>query len=175
MTKRPIYHAEFGRYLVALRESNKLMTGQPWTQSDAARFAAERGLPLTRLILRGLEEGKTKNPEADVLRAVADLYEVPYTDLVTRLVSSQFNLPLSDLSRHGLAIQPLREVPQNAQAELRQLRAEYNSLLRDVRDLNSALFRVLHHHPEKPAALSSRRRQRTGTEANSRPRGEPPG
>lgn len=89
MERRPVFHPDLGRYFAELRKAHG------WKQSQAAHFAARRGLAaLTRQVLLRLENGKTKNPEPDVLRAVGDLYGVPYEQLVTRCVEAQYGVEL---------------------------------------------------------------------------------
>jgi transcriptional regulator with XRE-family HTH domain len=89
---RPIFHAEFGRYLAKLREDK---TG--WTQSDAARFGRRHSPALSRNVIVHLEQGKTKDPEPEVLRALANLYGVEYLEIVTRFIESRYRI---DLTRH---------------------------------------------------------------------------
>lgn len=80
---RPVFYPDLGEYFEGLRAA------EGWSQSDAARFAAQRGLTaLTRQVLLRLENGATKNPEPDVLRAVADLYGQDYQHRVAASASS---------------------------------------------------------------------------------------
>lgn len=74
-----------------------LRDSRGWSQSDAARFARQRGLapPLSRNVLLRLESGETKFPEADVLRAVASLYEHDYQDVVNRCVVERYSVGLN--------------------------------------------------------------------------------
>jgi len=100
MARRPVFHPELGAFFEELREK------RGWTQSQAADLAQRRDLHvLTRQVLLRLEDGKTKNPEPEVLRAVAVLYEVPYDDLVAKWVATRFGTALSaegrDLVRHS--------------------------------------------------------------------------
>lgn len=81
---RPIFHAEFGRYLVELREQ------RGWSQSDAARFGEKHGL--TRQILLHLEAGKTKDPEPSVLRAIATTYGAEYDDIARRFITYRYGI-----------------------------------------------------------------------------------
>lgn len=95
VAERPVYLREFGRYCADLREA------KGWNQSDAARYAKQRGLKeLTRNIILRIEAGKTKNPEPAVLRALADLYGRQYREMVDRLVFLRYGLG-PDQSRHG--------------------------------------------------------------------------
>lgn len=84
VSKRPIFHAQFGEYLAGLREA------KGWNQSDAARFGVKKSKLLTRQVLLHLEAGKTKDPKPDVLRAVALLYGVPYEQIAAKHVACRF-------------------------------------------------------------------------------------
>jgi transcriptional regulator with XRE-family HTH domain len=92
---RPVFDAELGRFFVELRQQ------RGWTQRQAEDIAARRKLePLTRQVLWRLEKGKTKNPEPEVLRAVADLYDLAYQDVVSRFVQRRFGVVAED-DAHG--------------------------------------------------------------------------
>ena len=86
MPARPIFHAEFGKYLADLRDKRNM------SQSDAARFGRKLTPLLTRHVLLHMEAGKTKDPEPDVLRALAVLYEVPYEVIVEKLVACRYGI-----------------------------------------------------------------------------------
>lgn len=90
---RPVFHPEIGKFFSDLREA------KGWTQRQAEDIAERRKLSaLTRQVLWRLEKGKTKNIEPTVLRAIADLYEMPYGDLVQRWTLHRYGV---DLSRHN--------------------------------------------------------------------------
>jgi transcriptional regulator with XRE-family HTH domain len=93
---RPIFHKEFGVFLAKLREEK---TG--WSQSDAARFGAKHSPLLTRQVILHLEAGKTKDPEPEVLRALATLYGVPYEDIARRFIAQRYSIRMGDLIRHS--------------------------------------------------------------------------
>lgn len=86
MGSRPIFMPDLGTYFVSLRE------GRGWKQMQAAAIAHRRGIPLSYQALRGLEGGKTKSPDPAVLRAVAALYQVPYEQVVERVVAVRYGL-----------------------------------------------------------------------------------
>jgi transcriptional regulator with XRE-family HTH domain len=89
VSARPVFHKELGEFFVELR------TQRGWKQRQAASIAFRRRLKvLTRQVLLRLEAGRTKNPEPEVLRALAELYEMPYEDLVQRFVERRFGLAL---------------------------------------------------------------------------------
>lgn len=79
VSTRPIFHAEFGEYLVSLR------TKKEWTQSDAGRYARKENPRITRQVILHLEKGKTRNPKPDVLRVLAKIYDVSYDEIAEKL------------------------------------------------------------------------------------------
>lgn len=90
--ERPVFHPEFGGNLRELREQRK------WTQRRAAAIALQKGhAALTRQILIRLENGQVKNPEPEVLRAVAGLYNLPYEPLAATRCAD---------ARNGVAASP---------------------------------------------------------------------
>jgi transcriptional regulator with XRE-family HTH domain len=89
MERRPIFHADLGAYFRELRAA------KGWGQAEAAHYAERRHLDaVTRQVLLRLEVGKTKNPEPEVLRAVAYLYGVTYEELVIRCVEAQYEVEM---------------------------------------------------------------------------------
>lgn len=83
MPARPTFHPSLGQLFINLREA------QSWTQSDAARFAKQRGLrALSRQVLIRLEAGKTKLPDRSVLEGLATLYSVNYESLAAEVVAA---------------------------------------------------------------------------------------
>lgn len=87
MRPRPVFFADLGKFFVSLREAKN------WNQSQAADIATRRGLSrLSYNALRYLEEGKTKNPEPDVLRALATLYDVPYEELLAKFWETRYGV-----------------------------------------------------------------------------------
>jgi transcriptional regulator with XRE-family HTH domain len=100
MAERPIFSADLGAYFRAFRER------KGWNQRQTADIAERRGLPdLTYNTLRYLEEGKTKNPDPDVLKAVSALYDVPYETLVAECIRAQYGVTMhpvaqDDTSQH---------------------------------------------------------------------------
>lgn len=87
---RPVFYPELGAFFTELR------TNRAWTMRQTAALADRKGLnALTRQVLFRLEKGQIKNPEPDVLQAVAQLYDVPYPELVTRFVSRRYGIDLA--------------------------------------------------------------------------------
>jgi transcriptional regulator with XRE-family HTH domain len=86
---RPKYHPAMGLFFKELRES------RDWSQRQAAAIAERRGLTeLSRQILFRLERGQIKNPEPEVLRDVAALYDLSYADVVERFISARYGRDL---------------------------------------------------------------------------------
>ena len=85
--RRPVYHPELGSFFRELRKS------QGWTLRQAGDIAHRRGLTsLSRQVLFRLERGQTKNPEPEVLQALAKLYNFSYSVLVGRLTKARYGL-----------------------------------------------------------------------------------
>ena len=81
MTVRPVFHGQIGSELRELREA------RGWSQHQTVSLAKRRKLPpLSVQKLRYLEEGRTKHPDAEVLRALSALYGVNYDELVARFI-----------------------------------------------------------------------------------------
>jgi transcriptional regulator with XRE-family HTH domain len=79
---RPVYHPRLGALLRDLREA------KGWSVQQAVNAAAGKGhTALTWNSLTWLEAGKTKLPDAEVLKAVADIYELRYAELARGFVS----------------------------------------------------------------------------------------
>lgn len=92
---RPVFHPELGDLFRELR------TQRGWTMRQAALLSRERGyVALTRQILFRLERGQIKNPEPEVLKALALLYEMPYEVLAGQFVARRYGLPISNTEAH---------------------------------------------------------------------------
>lgn len=83
---RPVFHKEFGQYLIGLRNACR------WSQSDAARFAKQQDLGITRQMILHLEKGKTKDPAPQALRDMAVLYGTPYEMIVWKFIECRYGL-----------------------------------------------------------------------------------
>lgn len=84
---RAVYHPEVGKFFRGLRDK------RGWSQRQAVEIARRREIPsVTRQILIRLERGQTKNPEPEVLRGVAALYEMPYEELAGRFVAHRYGV-----------------------------------------------------------------------------------
>lgn len=138
---RPVYFKDLGRYLVALRETQK------WTQSRAAKRAAQLGLTaVTRQILLRMERGQIKDPEPAVLRELASLYKVEYSEITDRLIREKYG---PDLARHSQAVQsPHATVRQGADphaAEVRfaRLHEQHTALLEEFNRIADESFQIV--------------------------------
>lgn len=100
MAKRPVFSRDLGDYFRSLR------TARGWKQSQAANIASRRGIALSYQALRGLEDGKTKNPDKKLLEAVADLYEMSYEEIAARVIEKRFGVGQSATTEPGV---PFRE------------------------------------------------------------------
>jgi transcriptional regulator with XRE-family HTH domain len=84
---RPVFHAELGAFFRNVRVGRKLGLRQ------AVALAAQKRIPgITKTVLHSLETGRTKNPEPEVLHALARLYTVPYADLVAAFVNHRYGM-----------------------------------------------------------------------------------
>jgi transcriptional regulator with XRE-family HTH domain len=145
---RPVFHEAFGQHLKSLRDA------KGWTQSDVERYAIQRKLPVTRQIVLQLEKGKTKHPKPVVIRALGDLYGVPYEDLAARLVSDEFGT--IDLPRHAPTVRSRdKEGIAHVRSELASLRAHHSDLLRELRGVTQRMLDVLEEAEAKSAAVSA--------------------
>jgi transcriptional regulator with XRE-family HTH domain len=89
--ERPVRFKELGEFFLALR------TARGWTQSEAVRFARQRGhAALTRQVLLRLERGQTKNPEPEVLQAIAALYGEPYQRVLGRFLAQRYGIDIGE-------------------------------------------------------------------------------
>ncbi|MGV3518180.1 helix-turn-helix domain-containing protein [Luteitalea sp.] len=88
-TTRPVFHAGIGAKLVRARQAKN------WdSQSGAAQIAVvQKKLWLLKLsTLRALEEGRIKNPDPDLLRQVATLYDMDYAELARDFFEANYGV-----------------------------------------------------------------------------------
>lgn len=95
--KRPVFYPDLGLYFRSLRKSKGLGFRQAVTRAEGLKIAG-----LSRQILSGLEHGQTKDPDPEVLKAIAALYKEPYADIAWQVMAAKYGV---DLLRHGLAPQ----------------------------------------------------------------------
>jgi transcriptional regulator with XRE-family HTH domain len=87
VAKRRVFSTELGRYFAEIREAHG------WTQRQAEDIATRRGLEaLGRQTLWRLETGKVKFPSRETLRDFAELFDVPYDELVGVVVRHTYQV-----------------------------------------------------------------------------------
>lgn len=130
-TGRPVFNAALGTFFRQTREYRGLGLRQ------AAMAAVHSGLSrISKATLSGLERGRTKHIDPDVLRELALLYGLDYQDLAKRVVSVQYGLTDLSIDR-ALAVQhadpPLQDesatLLSELVAEIRSLRPEQRLLV----------------------------------------------
>jgi transcriptional regulator with XRE-family HTH domain len=143
---RPIFHRELGELLVTLR------TARAWSVQQAViQSRVKHPGVLTWNVLTRLESGKTKHPDAEALRALADLYELDYTVLATSFVVANYG---RDLLRHvGTGQQTPHQqgesrVPAPAriielETQLARERAEHAALISQITTVSRQLVQLL--------------------------------
>jgi transcriptional regulator with XRE-family HTH domain len=95
---RPVFHAEIGAFFVGLRKI------KGWTQRQAEDIAERKKIKVfTRQVLWRLEKGKVKNIDPVMLRAVAELYELPYEGVVARWVLHRYQFDPAKAGEAGLS------------------------------------------------------------------------
>lgn len=160
--ERPVFHPDLGRFFSDLRETHG------WTLRGAASLAKRRGLGLSYQALFRLERGQVKNPEPEVMRAVAALYTLNYDEVVERFVSMRYGLG-SDLVRHsgdqrsGSLGGPADVPASDAVGRLESFRERNRSLASEVRDAIRALTRIatsLEEEAAEDSAAAPRRARR---------------
>lgn len=145
--KRPVFHPELATFFRHLR------AGRGWSLRGAASQAQRWKLtPLTYQALFRLERGQVKNPEPEVLKALATLYDMPYDTLAGRFIEQRYGLRLgSDLRRHATdqESEPRQggsDVPASAErdriSELETLVANYEALIDPLQDVTSKLVKL---------------------------------
>lgn len=155
MAGRPTFHAEIGRELAQLRE------GKGWSQRRAVDIARRKGLPLGLGALRFLEDGKTKHPDADVLKTLCVLYGLSFRELAGRFVRANYG---SDLIRQieesdsTLPSGGFVDVTAAARIfELEQTNARLRATLEKVTDVASDLLQIAAEHSTSTEAGVSNR------------------
>lgn len=140
---RPVFHSQLGKMLVSLREQRK------WSVQEAVNYSgAKHPKALTWNRLTRLERGKTKHPDAEALRALADLYDLDYFQLASGYVAANYGRDLLEQAGTGHSgspqegesdgpaqtrIQPRRKVSEDAIAE------EIHAVTSRLFDLSTAL------------------------------------
>ena len=131
---RPVFHPELGKFFENLREA------RGWTLRGTASIAHRRGIRISYQVLFRLEAGQVKNPEPAVLKAVADLYELEYSDLVSRFVGVRYGSvvtsPVTRSDQRSGA--PSGGRPDASSDRARLLEVELTALRAQYRDVSNA-------------------------------------
>jgi transcriptional regulator with XRE-family HTH domain len=84
---RPVFNEALGRFFRELREARKLGLRQ------VVALADQRGLSAVTLNTLGtLERGSTKHADPELLHALAELYKIPYEQLVSGYVLQKYGV-----------------------------------------------------------------------------------
>lgn len=168
--KRRVFSKDLGEYFVSLRAE------KGWKQSQAADIASRREIRrLSYQTLRGLEEGKTKNPDPSTLRAIAKLYEKSYEEVVARVVANRYGINLGDTVKGRDLIRPAAAGDSEASAggpdvslAPRVLAEREQALRRILQNAKSQIAELALRLEEEidatasPAAKGRRRARKTG-------------
>jgi transcriptional regulator with XRE-family HTH domain len=127
-----VFFPALGAYFVSLREA------RGWNQSQAGDIAARRKIPITYQALRGLEEGKTKSPEPELLRAVSELYDVPYEQVVGRVLFERYGVTVQEVDVNRKPTPTVSSVPSTARLLDERRRLE----LRAAKQLQKAMTAI---------------------------------
>lgn len=130
---RPVFFPALGAYFKSLRDA------KGWNQSQAADMAVRRKITLTYQQIRGLEEGKTYDPDPQAMRAVAELYDVSFEEVLAAVITHRYgvSVPATAFGRRGRTTQPSRPSAQaRAAARISALEervATYKATMRQMR------------------------------------------
>lgn len=87
--ERPIFHPKLGALLAKTRAA------KGWSVQQAVIAArGKKHTALTPNRLRWLEEGKTKAPDQDVLRAVCAIYDLDYFEIASAYIAANYGRDL---------------------------------------------------------------------------------
>lgn len=161
---RPLFHEELGAQLVKFR------TDRGWSVQQAVNFS-EKKHPgaLTWNKLTHLERGKTKYPDADALRALADLYDLSYTTLAAPYIQKLYGFMISDLSGGDSPFPPARKGALDAAAALARVRelearveelATYQAIVHQMRPMLREAMALLSAEDSTPRRVKTQRRRR---------------
>lgn len=167
---RPVFHAALGTEIQEIRKA------KGWSLNQAVLFAKRKGHKQpTAQGLRWLEEGRTRYPDPDTLKAIADLYGLDYSALALRIAQTNYERDLAtygrDLIRHLQdqgSVHPSHggtadEFPASARriAELEKRVVFYETALNTVEDVAKQLLDVVAIR-DKDNAARSRAARRSG-------------
>jgi transcriptional regulator with XRE-family HTH domain len=127
-----------GRFFEKLREARGFAS-----QRNAARIAKQRGFTaISYQVLQRLEAGRTRFPEPEVLRALAELYNAPYELLVARSVMAIYGIALEHLPKR---IDELLRQQAGIQRDVIDFARRINQLPRGARDVIRMTLAGLEH------------------------------
>ena len=139
--ERPIFHALLGETLKGFRDDRGWSIQRAVINAKKKKHAA-----LTMNRLRWLEEGKTKFPDQDVLRAVADLYEIDYYVLASDYVAANYGRDLLGQAGTPSSDPHLTiggsDVPASVAARVRELESRLAQFERLAPEINSVLHKL---------------------------------
>lgn len=154
MAGRRVFHQELGAFFKALRDNRGWGFRQAVQIAEGAHLTA-----LTRQTLAGLESGRTKHPNPNVLRALATLYEMPYSEMVALYTQQQYGVDLRHTDEETGQPSTSRGIPDATEAA--RLRAQFDHLGDDIVNATRALLALIDkHHLKSPAIPKARHRKR---------------
>lgn len=136
---RPVFQKDLGDFLRNLRKS------RGWTCRGAASIAQRKGFALKYQGLFQLEKGTIKHPNPEALRAIADLYDVDYHELVSRVMSARYSLPPpvdEAINPHANAAGSTDAPTSDAMARLASIQRRDADLAGEVHDAIRTLTKV---------------------------------
>lgn len=135
--KRPTFHRELGQMLAKHR------TDRGWSVQEAVNYSRPKHQKaLTWNRLTRLESGKTKHPDSEALRALADLYELDYSGLARSFVSANYGSDLLGQVGDQSSFFPPREGETDGPT---QTRIQQERRLRDAafaKEIRAAIHRL---------------------------------
>ncbi|HYE86530.1 MAG TPA: helix-turn-helix transcriptional regulator [Vicinamibacterales bacterium] len=163
-TGRPVFHPKLGQLFAGCRAA------KGWSVQQAVNMAhGRKHTALTPNRLRWLEEGRTKAPDQDVLRAVCDIYGLDYREIATAFIEANYG---RDLVRHLEDQQSGAggtDVPASARriAQLEQRIKDYETTFREMQGALTTLSSIavrLHENenPGNKTAARHKRHRKTG-------------
>lgn len=188
VSERPVFYEATAKYFRELREARKLGFRQMVARAQAAKLTA-----ITIETLRGLEKGKTKVPDANVLRDIARFYDLPYEHLAGLFVEHLYGLRVSaagtateverpaDESVRTIVPEPrldAADMPETDSERRLHRRAHPYGLLdpaaarKEIERVASELSAIAAQLPRRQAAVARRRQPRSPARDRER-RGQP--
>jgi transcriptional regulator with XRE-family HTH domain len=151
VSDRPQFHKGFARYLIDLRDKRK-----GWSQSDIPRYS--KGAVSRQQVLM-LEAAKVADPDPDVLKSLAELYDEPYTEMLSRLIAEKYGVTFAQMERAASRAETDRRTIEHLATENANLTNENVVLHHRVSQAQELLagLRGKRATPQKQAAEPRRR------------------